>query len=137
LSNFADHSVVIKTDMSKFGADAVDCVGYRGTSHGVTHYNLTLKRSWISMSHRHFLSFVDSSKQLFCTGSSFLESIEPLNSCLKEKAVFEWKEQLLQGFSLLKKEFVCTHLLAHFDPQLKTIVTTDASAVAIGVFLSQ
>ena len=36
LQNLADHNVVINGDKSKFGTDAVDCVGYRVTSHGVT-----------------------------------------------------------------------------------------------------
>ena len=51
--------------------------------------------------------------------------------------MFEWKEEQQQAFAQLKKELVSTRVLAHFDPRLETIVTTDASAVAIGAVLSQ
>ena len=67
----------------------------------------------------------------------YADIIEPLNALLRSDTSFYWSKECQLAFEKLKQELVSANVLAHFDPSLDTIVTTDASAVAIGAVLSQ
>ncbi len=62
---------------------------------------------------------------------------EPLRKLTRKDVSFEWTEECDMSFRTLKKilsDGVKTHI---FDPNEKTLVTTDASDVGIGALLSQ
>ncbi|MCP3663559.1 MAG: hypothetical protein GY696_13890 [Gammaproteobacteria bacterium] len=71
----------------------------------------------------------------------FLEDVasiaEPLRSLTRKDTPFDWNQECELSFQTLK-EMLAKNLKVHiFDPNAKTIVTTDASNVGMGALLSQ
>lgn len=67
----------------------------------------------------------------------FADISEPLRQLLKKDAVLCWTSEHQQRFDLLKRKVAEPPILAHFDVNCETVVTCDASAVAIDATLSQ
>ena len=140
LQNLAEHDVVIDTEKSSFSVDAVDFVGHRVSPKGVSPLQ----------SHVEAISKLDTPttlkelrRLLGAAGfyrkfvARFFDIVEPLNELLRGDTDFSWSNKRQQAFEQLKTALTSGTVLAHFDPQLPTQVTTDASAVAIGAVLSQ
>ena len=57
-----------------------------------------------------------------------------MTALTKKGREFQWSEQAQRAFNDLKREFSKEPILAHFDPDLKIVVETDASDfVAAGI----
>lgn len=61
----------------------------------------------------------------------------PLYDLLKANTKFVWSKQCKHAVDALKAGLKQDTCLAHFDPQLKTKLTVDASPVGVGAVLSQ
>ena len=68
---------------------------------------------------------------------NFAEICEPLCQLLKVDAVWNWSTACQHSFKLLKTEIISLLVPAYFDVNASTIVTCDASSVAVGACLSQ
>ena len=62
---------------------------------------------------------------------------EPLRHLTRKKVPFEWSPECQQAFESLKNQALAAQTLTIFDPNLFSIVTTDASEVGIGAILTQ
>ena len=67
----------------------------------------------------------------------FADICEPLRQLLKADAVWNWTPTCQHSFDELKRRLSSPPVLAHFDVTKPTLVTCDASAVAIAATLSQ
>ncbi|KAM9376162.1 scavenger receptor cysteine-rich type 1 protein M130-like [Pholidichthys leucotaenia] len=65
------------------------------------------------------------------------ETIGPLKALLKQDAPWEWILACSAVVSKLKQQLTSPPLLAHFDPEMKMVVTCDASGTALGAVMSQ
>jgi len=79
-----------------------------------------------------------------CTATYYLKFVpdvaeicEPLRQLLKVDAVWNWSAACQHSFELIKTKIVSPLVLAHFDVNTPTIMTCDASSVAVGACLSQ
>ena len=63
--------------------------------------------------------------------------VEPLRALLRKDTPYVWSEEAQSCFESLKQHISNATTLALFDPDLPTIVSTDASAYGIGAVLSQ
>ncbi len=61
----------------------------------------------------------------------------PLNSLLKKDTSYSWTKECQEAFITLKTKLVSAPILAYPDMTKGFILTTDASATAIGYILSQ
>ena len=61
----------------------------------------------------------------------------PLNRLTGANAVFSWTPACQKAFDILKLAFVSAPILAHFQPEYRITLETDASDYAIGAILSQ
>ena len=61
----------------------------------------------------------------------------PLTALTKKDAPFYWTDQCQEAFETLKERLISAPLLAHWDPDKKTVVEADSSGYAIGGCLSQ
>ena len=52
-------------------------------------------------------------------------------------AVVNWSDECQQSFEALKRQITSKRVLSYFNVKCPTIVSTDASAVALGSVLSQ
>ena len=60
-----------------------------------------------------------------------------MTTLTKKGYEFQWSEPAQRAFDDLKKEFSKEPILAHFDPDLKIVVETDASDFVAAGVLSQ
>ena len=67
----------------------------------------------------------------------FSDIAEPMRKLLKLDTTWQWESQQGKAFDRLKQKISSNRVLAQFDTQFRTIVSTDASAVALGSVLSQ
>lgn len=63
--------------------------------------------------------------------------VKPLTNLLKKNSEFTWGPDQEKSFSSLKEAFCSAPILRHFDPELETILETDASDTTISGILSQ
>ena len=67
----------------------------------------------------------------------FATVVEPLRDLLRGSQQFRWTEDASRAFAEVKDRIVRSGPLTPFDPNLPTLVTTDASGVGLGATLSQ
>ena len=67
----------------------------------------------------------------------YTDIAEPPRRLLRKGAPWEWTDEQDQAFRTLKYKITSASILAHFDPDAQTIVTTDASGTGLGAVLSQ
>ncbi|XP_049884610.1 uncharacterized protein K02A2.6-like [Pectinophora gossypiella] len=62
--------------------------------------------------------------------------LAPLYTLLKKEVKFIWNEQAEQAFNAVKALLISSKVLAHYDPALPLVLTTDASGVGVGAVIS-
>ena len=67
----------------------------------------------------------------------FATVVEPLRQLLRGCQAFQWTDEAERAFTEVKERIVQSSPLTPFDPNLPTLVTTDASGVGLGATLSQ
>ncbi|PAA55936.1 hypothetical protein BOX15_Mlig012942g1, partial [Macrostomum lignano] len=82
-------------------------------------------------------SFLGAANFLMRFVPHYADITEPLRRLLKADSNFDWTPECQRAFEAVKDAISKAPTLAHFDPKADTIVTTDASAKAIGAQLSQ
>jgi hypothetical protein len=60
----------------------------------------------------------------------------PLTALTKKGIPFKWSEQCKEAFNFLKEAMVSTPVLRYYNPDLPTIVETDASKGVVAGLLS-
>lgn len=68
---------------------------------------------------------------------NFADLAKPLNNLLKKNTAFVWSIDCEKSFKLLKEKLISAPILQYPDLSKPFIVTTDASAFALGAVLSQ
>ena len=67
----------------------------------------------------------------------FSNLAKPLSKLIKKNQPFKWNPECQDSFESLKNALSKTPVLAHFDPDRKTILETDTSQYVTGDVLSQ
>nr|XP_054749950.1 uncharacterized protein K02A2.6-like [Lytechinus pictus] len=62
---------------------------------------------------------------------------EPLRQLLKKDNIWCWTEVQQRSFKQIKEMLISTEVLAHYDPELPTVIAADASCAGIGAILYQ
>ena len=83
---------------------------------------------------RSFIGFANFYRQFI---SNFSEIAAPLTKLTGKNTEFHWGKEQQQAFKALKEIFITEPVLAHFDPELETVLEVDASGWATGGTLSQ
>ena len=139
LSAFQQHRVRVNWDKSQPRSESITFLGYVISASGVE-----IDRDRVApllaapepsdvASLRAFLGSV-SYHSRFVPGLSVL--LEPLRAALREE-VFCWSPELAATVQKVKDAIREAPTLSMFDPRLKTVLTTDASDVGCGAYLSQ
>lgn len=68
---------------------------------------------------------------------NFATVVEPLRACIRQGSDFVWSEEAQQSFDAVKKLLIDSPALSLFDPDLPTVVSTDASDYGLGAVLAQ
>ncbi len=67
----------------------------------------------------------------------YAELMEPLHHLTRKNAYFDWDSKCQVAFDTLKARIISPEVLMRFNPNLPTLLTTDASDVGLGDVLSQ
>lgn len=67
----------------------------------------------------------------------FSQISTPLSNLTKKDTPFIWRDEQSKAFEILKAAFTTAPILAHFDPDLNTVVEPDGSGWSLGSCLSQ
>nr|XP_055067975.1 uncharacterized protein K02A2.6-like [Misgurnus anguillicaudatus] len=68
---------------------------------------------------------------------NFASVVEPLRACLRKDAEFRWSNEAQDSFSEVRQLLVNSPALALYNPDLPTIISTDASDYGLGAVFSQ
>ncbi|KAI2644086.1 Transposon Tf2-6 polyprotein [Labeo rohita] len=68
---------------------------------------------------------------------NFASVVEPLCACLRKDAEFSWLEEAQNSFAVVKELLVNSPALALYNPDLPTLISTDASDYGLGAVFSQ
>jgi transposase InsO family protein len=140
LQRLSDHHATVNEDKTVLGADTVDFDGLRFSANGVSPIdshtaairdmqppaNAKMLRSWLGAT-GYYMRFVP----------HYADIVEPLRQLLHKDAVWNWSPQCQIACNAVIDKIISATSLAHFNVSASTVVTTDASAVAIAGCLSQ
>ncbi len=68
---------------------------------------------------------------------NFATVVEPLRACIRKGSDFVWSEDAQQCFNDVKQVLIHSPALSLFEPDLLTVVSTDASDYGLGAVLAQ
>ena len=86
---------------------------------------------------KHLQSFLGTTNFYLKFVPNYAGIAEPLCKLLHKDEPWVWCQEQTEAFVALKQKIASQPILAHFDPNLPTYVTPDASNHAIGAVLSQ
>ena len=140
LSRLSEFNATINIDKCLFGADQVDFVGHTISKDGVQPLQSNidaLLRIPPPTNTKEVHSFLSTANYYLKFVPHFSQLAEPLRTMLKKDSTFHWNDRCQNAFEQIKQEIASHRVLAHFDTHSHTIVSTDASGIALGAVLSQ
>jgi len=140
-----DHGLRIHPAKCLLGVEELDFLGHRISAAGIT--ALPQKVEEISefplpqtvKQLRQFLGVVNYYRRFFPSAASKLQLLTNMTQGCSGKSTkkVEWSEESKQAFQNIRKEIRNLVSLAHPVPNARTILSTDASATAVGAVLQQ
>lgn len=139
-SRLQDAGLVLNKDKCNLFKDSVTYLGFVIDRHGIHKCSnkvkamITAKCPTNVHELKSFLGLVNYYRIFVPNASSILS---PLNSLLQKETKWEWTPTHEQAFLKIKEELAAENTLAHYDPQLKLVLTVDASPWGLGAILGQ
>ena len=140
LQKLSDVNATVRKDKCVIGAAEVEFNGHRINASGI----LPLRSNVDALLRIPSPTDVKQLSRFLSTATYYLKFVpdfadiaDPLRKLLKANAQWTWTDNHQRRFDLLKRRVAEPPILAHFDVNFETVVTCDASAVAIGATLSQ
>ena len=139
MSRLNDYGITLN-NKCKFGQTKLEFLGHKITSNGVQISDEKFRALCDipvpedSKALKSFLGlagyFSDHIPQFACI-------VEPLRALTRKNCKFNWSDDAQTSFEKVKQLVKENMMLSMFDPELETIVTTDASGFGLGAVLSQ
>ncbi|RXM37131.1 Transposon Tf2-9 polyprotein, partial [Acipenser ruthenus] len=140
LQHFQEYNLTLNEDKCKFQDQEIDFVGYQISSQGVKPLNSNIEAILQLPDPQNVLqlsSFLGMTNYYLCFVPAYADITAPLRLLLKKDAPWDWTPTCQAAIDTLKIKMTSTPTLAHFSLGASTIVTCDASAIALGAVLSQ
>lgn len=140
LQCIALNGLELQLSKCKFGYMCVEYLGYEVTSHGIRpgmNHLRAINKYPVPQNQKQFHSFMGlcSYFRRFIIG--FSSKARPLQKLLKENVKFNFDDECLTTFELLKSELVSSPVLAIYNPARETELHCDASKIGFGASLLQ
>jgi hypothetical protein len=140
LDRLVKFNATIRRDKCQIGQSVVEFNGHRVSAAGI----LPLQSNVAAiidmptpLNQRQLLRFLCTATYYMKFVPKFAETTEPLRKLLKADSVWNWSDECVHSFDLIKRQMSSPPVLAHFDVAAETVVTCDASSTALGACLSQ
>ena len=130
----------INFEKSKFGVASINFVGFTVSASGVRPLQSNVEavaNTTRPINAQQVHSFLSTANYYLKFVRDFATVAEPLRRLLRKEVEFEWTDECQYAFDEIKRQLTSRPTLAHFDINARTIVSTDASGVALGAVLSQ
>ncbi len=140
LERLTQHNATVRKDKCIIGASAVEFNGHRISAVGLQPLSSNVDailRIPVPVEPKQLARFVSTAVYYLKFVQGFADICDPLRQLLKADAVWNWTPTCQHSFDQLKRCLSSPPVLAHFDVTKPTLVTCDASAVAIAAALSQ
>ena len=140
MERLVQHNATVRQDECVIGASVVEFNGHRISASGLQPLSSNVDailRIPVPVEPRQLVRFVSTAVYYLKFVPGFADICEPLRQLLKADAVWSWTPACQYSFEELKRRLSSPPVLAHFDVTRPTLVTCDASAVAIAATLSQ
>ena len=140
MTRLKKHNLTLNKDKCTFAAREIDFLGYRVSAEGVMpmHDNVeAIRKLKAPTNTKELSSFLGSTNYYRKFVPHYADIVEPLKQLLRKDAQWAWTPAQQKAFESLKDKIASPPVLAHFDPDAATSVTTDASGTAVGAVLSQ
>lgn len=140
LQHFQEYNLTLNEDKCQFQAEVINFVGYQISNQGVKplHSNIdAILQLPDPQNTSQLSSFLGMTNYYLCFIPAYADNTAPLRVLLKKDAPWDWTPACQEAIDRLKMRMTSTPTLAHFSPEATTIVTCDASAVALRAVLSQ
>lgn len=134
------HNLTLNGEKCTFAASAIDFVGFRLTSRGISPLQSNIKainKIPEPTSASQVASFLGMTAYYLRFLPQYSQTTAPLRQLLKKEEPWDWTAACSEAIRTLKSQLTTPPVLAHFDPDSQTIVTCDASTQALGAVLSQ
>ena len=133
-------NIALNHDKCQFRKEEIDFLGYHVTAEGVRPLKSNVKAIIDLPEPRNpseVASFLGATNFYLKFVENYADVAEPLRKLIRKDVPWTWSQEQQQAFSCLKQKITSAPVLSHFDPEAPTIVTTDASGIALGAVLSQ
>lgn len=140
LERLIKHGLYAKAEKCEFSVPETEFLGFIISKNGVSMSSTKVDAitAWPTPTKvrdiQQFLGFANFYRR-FIKGYSRV--ILPLTRLLTKNSTFQWDAKAEEAFNNIKQAFQGADILTHFDPNLETIIETDASDFAISAILSQ
>src|ERR1700738_3100596 len=140
LQRLEEHQLYLKPSNCKFHKTQITFLGYIISAEGITMdlEKVSAVTSWPSpqsaLDIQTFLSLANFYRRFI---KDFSKTIAPITKLLQKNVQFHWNAMADKAFKTLKKAFITTPILKHFDYSRPAVVETNASDFAQGGVLSQ
>ena len=141
LRRLKEHNLFCAIDKSVFHVHEVEFLGYMVGAEGISMADDKVQciKEWEPPQSvkdvQSFIGFANFYRRFI---KGFAKICKPMTDLTKKgPGTFRWNEAAQEAFEELKRRFISAPILKHFDPELQTVLETDASDFAIGAVLSQ
>ena len=140
LSLLNEHHLSLNTGKCVFSATEVDFFGYSVSVAGVRPLESNVK-AILDLPEpknvKELASFLGTTNFYLKFVPNYAQLADPLRLLLRKDVPWVWTEAQSAEFATLKQKIASPPILAHFNSDAPTIVSADASGVALGAVLSQ
>ena len=140
LSLLNEHHLSLNTGKCVFSATEVDFFGYSVSAVGVRPLESNVKTILDlpePKNTKELASFLGTTNFYLKFVSNYAQLADPLRLLLRKDVPWVWTEAQSAVFATLKQKIASPPILAHFNSDAPTVVSADASGVALGAVLSQ
>ena len=141
LNRLVKYGATVRADKCELGKPAVDFNGHRLSAEGIRPLQsnvAALERIQSPVNQRELQRFIGAATYYAKFVPRFAEMCTPFRPLLKADSTWNWSADCQRAFEQIKAKIAAPPTLAHFDTSAEeTLVTCDASAVALGACLSQ
>ena len=133
------HEVLLNIVKCLFGVRSIKFNGHLITDTGVRPLSSNvdgLRKLTAPVDAKQLESFISAAGFYLRFIPHFAEFVEPLRCLLRQGVEWEWTKEHHEAFSSVLDAITLATTLVHFDPKAEIILTTDASAIALGACLS-
>ncbi|XP_036384580.1 uncharacterized protein K02A2.6-like [Megalops cyprinoides] len=134
------HHLTLNGGKCVFGASSIEYVGFRLSAEGISPLlsnTEAIQQVPEPTSPAQIASFLGMTAYYLRFVPQYSETTAPLRRLLKHNEPWVWTPACSDAVQRLKMQLTTPPVLAHFDLASPTLVTCDASAIAIGAVLSQ